>query len=93
MFTAETNLPLIETTILGKAVHICFSDHVDATKATEWVDIHVVPGEYILGDLKLSDNADRMPLGAIRLAALHRAQAVIDAETRRLSALLRGRSD
>ena len=84
-------MQLIETTISEKAIRVRFADHADAAKATEWFEAQVVPGEYVFGELKLSEGPDRMPLGAIRLAALQRAQAVIADEMKRLSQLV-GRS-
>jgi hypothetical protein len=75
--TAAT-LALIETAIAGKTVRMRFAGSGDP--AAEWIEFQVIPGEYVIGDQKLSEHPDRMPLAATRLAALLRAQSVIGAE-------------
>jgi hypothetical protein len=82
----ETTLVLIETTIAQKTVRMRLADQADPPK--EWIDFQVIPGEYQIENHKLSENPDRMPLGATRLAALRRAQSVIASEIARLSNLV-----
>lgn len=83
--TAAT-LALIETTIAGKTVRMLLADSDDP--ALEWIELQVIPGEYVIGNQKLTEHADHMPLAATRLAALRRAQTAIGAEIERLSKIL-----
>jgi hypothetical protein len=82
----EATLSLIETTIAEKTVRVRLADNADPH--VEWVEFQVIPGDFVLADRSLSQGADRMPLGAIRLAALRRAQTAIGAEIERLSEIV-----
>ena len=75
-------IALVETVIGPKVVRMRFAD-ADEPPA-EWIEVQMIPDEYLLGNLRLSEHADRMPLAATRLATLQRAQRVIAAEIARL---------
>ena len=85
----KPTLELIETTISDQmTVRIRIADNPHAEQAKEWVEFQVLPSDYTFGELTLSANPDRMPLSAIRLAALRRAQDVIEEKMRVLKETL-----
>ena len=83
---SEAKLSLIETTICGKKIRMRLVDKSDPPD--EWIDLQLAPDDYVFGEKSLAKNPERMPLGAVRLAALDRAQTAIAAEIARLSRLV-----